>query len=511
MTVQEAISTLLQATPLQLEQPIFGPGAVTWINPPSAPGTPLPAEDFVLRRYVMAWWVHEALHDTGARHKIMFFLHQYLAVTAESGSSAQFFDYLSLLRWGIDQSFRVLVAKMVTDNCMLNYINNNLNFVNNPNENFAREFLELHTIGKGDIAGPGDYSTYTETDIVQAARVLTGFGNAQRHLNADPDTGIPAGKAYPQSHDFQPKTFSARFNGTVIQPPSNDAAGMRAELDAFIDMVFAQEATARNICRRLYRYYVKSPISEAVESDIIGPLAQTFTAQQFQLIPVLEQLWASQHFFDEDDDNSSDEAIGALIKSPLELALQALSFFEVPIPHPVTDNDAHYNTFYNSGVLERMLARTGMELFYPPDVAGYPPYFQEPVFQRYFFNAASIVGRYKLPQILLTGTHAWAPGPDQPLGTKLDLPAWLLNSGNISDPSDATVLVSELLQYLFPEAPDEARRHYFLDEIFLNGLPLADWTMEWSNYAVTGDDSEVKIPLSRLLNAIMYAPEYQIG
>ncbi len=510
LTADAAFDNVFVQAPLLLAQPVYGSGAVTWVDPPLPPSATLPDEDFVLRRYVMAWWVHEALHDPGAGHKMEFFLHQYLAVTAESGSSGQFFDYLRLLRWGALGNFKKMATKIVVDNCMLNYINNNLNYVNNPNENFAREFFELHTIGKGDIAGPGDYTTFTEDDIVVAARVLTGFGNAQRHLNTDPETMLPAGKAFPQSHDFQPKTFSNRFGGATINAPTNDADGMWAELNSFVDMIFAQEETSKNFCRRLYHFFVTRKISEEVETDIITPLAQTFRDNNYEVLPVLKQLLLSQHFYDEDDSLATDEIVGAFIKSPLDLALQALSFFELPIPDPITDNDTHYNTFYNAGVMERMLSRTGMDLFYPPDVAGYPGYYQDPVYNRQFFNSASIVGRYKLPEILLTGTHAWVPSPGTPLGTKLDFAAWIKDSGNISNPSDSYVLVQELLIYLFPEEPDNDRFTHFLDVVFLDGLPPGDWTYEWDTYVSTGNDTEVAIPLRRLLNAIMYAPEYQL-
>lgn len=510
LTAEAAFDNVFVQAPLLLAQPVYGSGAVTWVDPPLPPSATLPDEDFVLRRYVMAWWIHEALHDPGAGHKMEFFLHQYLAVTAESGSSGQFFDYLRLLRWGALGNFKKMATKIVVDNCMLNYINNNLNYVNNPNENFAREFFELHTIGKGDIAGPGDYTTFTEDDIVVAARVLTGFGNAQRHLNTDPETMLPAGKAFPQSHDFQPKTFSNRFGGATINAPSNDADGMWAELNSFVDMIFAQEETSKNFCRRLYHFFVTRKISDEVETEIITPLAQTFRDNNYEVLPVLKQLLLSQHFYDEDDSSATDEIVGAFIKSPLDLALQALSFFELPIPDPITDNDTHYNTFYNAGVMERMLSRTGMDLFYPPDVAGYPGYYQDPVYNRQFFNSASIVGRYKLPEILLTGTHAWVPSPGTPLGTKLDFAAWIKDSGNISNPSDSYVLVQELLIYLFPEEPDNDRFTHFLDVVFLDGLPPGDWTYEWDTYVSTGNDTEVAIPLRRLLNAIMYAPEYQL-
>jgi hypothetical protein len=143
-------------------------------------------------------------------------------------------------------------------------------------------------------------------------------------------------------------------------------------------------------------------------------------------------------------------------------------------------------------------------------VAGYSGYYQDPVLNRQFFNSATIVQRYKLPQVLLTGTHAWGSGSNDDIGTKLDVAAWLRDSGAVSDPLDSYVIVQELLYYLFPEEPDNERFTHFLVTVFLDQLPPADWTYEWQNYLNTGDDSEVKIPLGRLVNAIMYAPEYQV-
>jgi uncharacterized protein (DUF1800 family) len=441
---------------------------------------------------------------------MMLFLHQNLAVDLESGSSMAFFDYLSLLRWSALGSFKKLQVKMVLDNCMLSYLDNDQNYVNNPNENFAREFFELFTIGKGTPAGPGDYGTFTEDDVVAAARVFTGFNHALRHLNTDMETGIPAGKPYPQSHDFQAKTFSARFDNTVIQPATNDAAGMVQELNDFANMVLDRNDTARSVCRRLYHFFATRNISAEVESDIIGPLAQTMLDNNYELLPVLRQLLASEHFFDADDNNTADEIVGALIKSPLDLALQALSFFKVPIPDPVADNETHYKTFYNTAILERLLASAGMSLFYPPDVAGYPGYYQEPDLNRQFFNSATIIARYKWPQMLLTGTFAWGGSSGQSIGTQLDVARWVRDDSGISDPSDAWVLVQDLLRYLCPEEPDTDRFLYFLETVFLDGLPAADWTYEWENYLSTGNDDEVKIPLGRLVNALMYAPEYQV-
>jgi hypothetical protein len=285
---------------------------------------------------------------------------------------------------------------------------------------------------------------------------------------------------------------------------------MVAELNAFVDLVFAQPVTSQLFARRLYHFFVTRNVTQEIENEIIAPLAQLLVDSNFEIKPVLEKLLQSEHFFDVDDSDNADEIFGALIKSPLDLTLQALSFFQIPIPDPVAENAKHYSDFYSAAVLERMLARAGMDLFFPLDVAGYSGYYQDPALNRQFFNSATIVQRYKLPQVLLTGTHAWGSGSNDDIGTKLDVAAWLRDSGVVSDPLDSYVVVQELLYYLFPEEPDNDRFTHFLVTVFLDQLPPADWTYEWQAYLDTGNDSEVKIPLGRLVNALMYAPEYQV-
>lgn len=250
-------------------------------------------------------------------------------------------------------------------------------------------------------------------------------------------------------------------------PPSIDQAGMEEELGLFLDLVFNQPEASKNFCRRIYHYFVTRNITQEVEDEVIVPLAQTLVSSNFEILPVLEQLLQSEHFFDMDDSDNADEIIGALIKSPLELSLQALTFFQLPIPDPITQNKLHYIDFYNAAVLERMLGRAGMTLFYPLDVAGYSGYYQDPTLNRQFFNSATIVQRYKLPQVLLTGTNAWGSGSGDFIGTKLDMPIWVRDSGVVSDPEDSYVLVQELLYYLFPEEPANDRFTHFLDIVFL--------------------------------------------
>ncbi len=513
MNADQAVNSLLTLNTLELDQPIYDNQAtpqvveqIKWLSPP---GLPLPTTDmFILERRVTGWWLNEALEDTGIGHKMTFFFHQYLPTSIITYNHLTFFDYLSLLRWGCLGNFKKLVTKMVADNTMLYYLNGHQNQKNAPNENFAREFFELFTIGKGPQIGPGDYTNFTEDDIVQAARVFTGWRALPNRTGADPETNIPRGTATLNRHDTGNKTFSSHFQNTVIQGGTT-AAAMYTELDAFVNMVFAQPETARNFVRRIYRYFVHTNINQEIEDDIIEPLAESLRTNGYEIIPILRKLLKSQHFYDLDDSVNADEIIGGLIRSPLELALQSISFFGLTIPSPYTENNKHYFTFYNSGVYDRMLGLANLKLFYPPDVAGYPAYYQRPEFSRHWFSSTSIISRYKLPQMLLTGKRVVGGSPNSSIGIKLDIVPWVRNSGISLDQSNPYQLVKDLLDYMLPVDVGIDRFNYFYEQIFMDGLPPSDWTYEWQNYLSTGNQTEVKIPLEKLINFIMYSPEYQ--
>lgn len=514
MSAAQALDDLLQLKPLQLEQPIYkdlttpGSSVTTWLLPlPGLPQDQLPAEDFVLRRWNLVWWCNEAIHDQGIGHKMQFFFHQFMQTTASSGRNSMYFDYLQLLRWGALGNFKKLAYKIITDNNMLLYLNNNANTENNPNENFAREFMELFTIGKGPQIGPGDYTNYTEDDIIQAAKVLTGFRTRPNRDVVDPETNIPQGGANIGQHSKVNKTFSSKFNNKVITGGTN-TAGMWAELQAFVDMIFEQPETAKNLCRRLYHFFVSRNISSEIETDIIVPLANTLITNNFEVKPVLLQLLQSQHFFDEDDSNNKDEIVGGMIKSPLELSFHAINFFNIPLPDPML-NTAAYDQFYDRGMLSRAFALANLPLFFAQDVAGYPAYYSDPDFSHQWFNSTTIIARYKLGEMLLSGKLTIGNLANQPLGIKLDVATWLKNSGVVADPSDSQSVVSTLLNYLLPEEVDSDRYNYFYNQVFLDGLPASDWEYEWQNYLNTGNATEVTLWLERLVKVLLYAQEYQ--
>ena len=505
MSVVNAVDSFVTAAPsLSMDEPIDPATGQPWLSTNATISNTLAA------RYIQGWWIHESLQDETINHKMMLFLHNTFTASYLKGGGTgrfNFFDHLSLLRHYSLGNFKTFAKKMTLDNMMLLYLDNNLNTGDAPNENYGREFLELFTMGKEPEIGTTDFP-YAANDVEQAARVFSGFKISPRTAEyIDPDTGILAGRAIFSKHDAGDKTFSSSFGGVVIAGASNQADMFR-ELDDFVDMVFDQRVVAEFFCRRLYRFFVGHNITSEIESDILTPLADTFIANDFEMEPVIRQLLRSKHFYDQDDSNNSDEIIGGLIKSPLDLLCSAMSFFNVQLPDPQTDPSGHYNVFWSNFVCTVYFVANGYDLFAPNTVEGYPGYNQKPLFDKSWFISSTIVPRYKLGEMLVTGRRVLVAGT---LGsTKLDSIAYFENIANISQPDQASVVVDDLADYLFPEKPNANRKAFLLDDIFLEGLNALNWQFEWANYINTNDDSDVRISADQLITVLLRTPEFQM-
>ena len=438
------------------------------------------------------------------------FCHQYMTIHVDTADTIYIYDYLSLLRLYALGSYKTLAHKIVTDNPMSNYLDNRWNHKWNPNENFAREFMELFTIGKGPQIAAGDYTNYKEEDVVTAARLLTGwrFGDRTDPVHADPDTGITRNYTLFSHHDTDPKQFSTAFNEQIIEGATNDEE-MWTELETFVNMIFNQDATAITLCRRLYRYFVGPEITEDIETNIIEPLAETCRTNNYDLTITVKQLLKSQHFYNEGPSEITNKTIGNMIKSPLDNVLQMMNYFDIEPPHPVTDSKFHYEDFWWWSVMDVMFEQAGFDFLAPNNVAGYAAYYQNPSYSRDWFNSATLVARYKLPEQFITGNRLLSWGTLG--GVTFDVVDFVQNSGSISNPADASLIVNELCNYIFPEEPDADRLDYFLNNVFLAGLAPEEWTnTEWPAYLGSGDDSGVRIALERLFTALIYAQEYQL-
>lgn len=502
-TVDQALDELFNFPNKILEEPIDPGTGLTWINSSDDPTS----SNGQLRKYVSSWWIHEALHDTSIRHKMMYFLFTDFTVGNLNYSSEIGYDYIKLLDEFAVGNMEDFAYHASLSNAMLIYLDNTNNNKNNPNENYAREFLELFTIGKGPQIGEGDYTNYTELDVQMAAKVLTGFKKKTDRSILDADTGLPMGYAAFNKHDLSDKTFSYAFQNTTITA-ATDAEDMHRELKDMISMVFSQDETARYICRKLYRFFVARDITDEIETDIIEPLASSFKDADYDLEIAVKELLKSQHFYDEDDSINSDEIIGGLIKSPLELILQVLSYFKIEIPDPLTDSSNHYKYFYRRTMIDVILSLSAQNIFDPDTVAGFPAYYQEPDYDKNWFNAATIVARYKIPEILIKSKRILLSGNNIG-GVRIKMPEFLGDSSNVSDPANANTLIDELLSDLFAEPVDNGRKQFFRDEILLDSLSLNTWNYEWQNFVDTGDDENILIPLNNLFQAILYSQEFQ--
>jgi uncharacterized protein (DUF1800 family) len=468
---------------------------------------PLPVFDPLVhtnQAWLKNWWLHCAMIDTTLQHKLAFFLHS-IFIADDANAIYTVYDHHQLLKWHANGSIKELSVRITRNIRMLFYLDNRLNTLASPNENYGREFLELFTIQKGPQLAPGNYTHYTEQDVQQAARIFTGFDGGQgtaasRLSNIDQVTGIPQGTVTLSKHDKGNKTFSYAFGNRVITGRTT-TAGMVEELQEFVDMVFAQPATARSFARRIYRFFVNRTITPDIESTIIGPLADTLMQNNYSLQAAVTRLLTSVHFFDEDDTEKGNTIWGAKVKHPLDFSLGIFRQFNIALPDYVSQNVANYQ-FYNSRIFAR-LSRLDLPLWRPFDVSGYAPHNKDPQYDRLWITPISLSSRYNdFIDALITGYR------HNSVLVQLDTVLLVRNSGFFTNPSDATILLNECYDFLLVARPKGGRHTYFMDAL-LGGLSTINWRNDWNNYLATNNKTTVKVALDRLFKTLIKSPEYQ--
>jgi uncharacterized protein (DUF1800 family) len=376
---------------------------------------------------------------------------------------------------------------------MLLYLNGYLNKKSAPDENYARELQELFTLGKGPNA------QYTEADVKAAARVLTGW----TYSRAQVENPVGSGKYYwkvavaLREHDTEAKQFSTFYGNKVIINTENTEGGALKELDDMLDMIFAKEEVAMYICRRIYRFFVYYEIDETIEAEIIKPLAVLFRQANYDIKPVLKALFSSAHFFETG-------LKACLIKSPLENVVGFAREFEIPLPtiktSPATEVRAVYNAWNN------LVANASLQSQYigdPPNVAGWPAYYQEPGFHENWINTDTFAKRLVFSDTaLLTGRS----------GVLVDVLKFTDQFG--TDAEDPNTLITSVLEILYRVPPTDAMLSYLKTTILLGGQASDDyWTEAWLAYKTsptTVNTATVKTRLQQFYLFITRNPEYQL-
>ncbi len=469
--------------------------------------------DYLRHTYLTGWWVDEAFESKPPHiaQKMVFFLHTIFATDHHAKRSENQYHQMALFRKYANGSVKTVARKIIMDNAMIEFLDSNSNTLFAPNENFSREILELFTILKGPQIGPGNYTNYTEYDVQQAAKIFTGIKQENRWdsaTNRDPDTGLSRGKIYTPHHDSGNKTFSSAFNGKTITG-SNTEAGIHQEFDAFINMVFDQLATAQSYVRRIYRFFLHYDITPDIEQDIIQPLATELLNNGYNMMAIIKKLLKSQHFYDADDSDASDNVIGGIVSSPLEFFVKTLRFFHINPPSETANAYTHYHDFYRDTVLRYILLNMNMDVWSPPSVAGYNAYHQAPSYSKAWISANTLPFRYKFVDMLYSGSKLLTWGSIQISFNVMDF-VNSTNPVNISDPRTPSTLVQEIVEYAFPEALPADRFSYFKNDILLGSYSDLEWADEWDDYLLTGDDTVVKSRIEKLIRAIIQSPEFQL-
>jgi len=437
------LDAALASTPSALVQVMLAPSA-----PPPAPAAwttrpPLAGSDDANRvqyyswiRDAQEWWVNLMLERTAMlREKMALFWHNHFVSEYPTVLVAQhMFRQNQLFREYAFGDFRKLVKEVTVDPAMLRYLDGATSRAGNPNENYARELLELFTLGAGSYADGTAH--YTEHDIIELARALTGWNI----LGLD--------------SEFMPPRFD---NGakTIFGATANFGVQGRAERDV-IDLIFEQQdrdhslpRAAVFLCSKLYRTFVY----DVPDMAIVADMASTLVANGWRLAPVLEQLLTSEHFFD-------DAVIGAQIKSPADYVLGAIRGFGLQAPMDRTMTDVNRPETHDPVMAMSTLAQT---LLSPPNVKGWPG-------GRYWISSATVPLRIRYAKLWLEPVPGALSYAFDPIAYVRSLP----------DADDAEKLLDHMIAHHLPFGASDDTRALLLDEL-LAGAPAYEWNPDAPN------------------------------
>jgi uncharacterized protein (DUF1800 family) len=343
------------------------------------------------------WWLRRMI-ETGRplEEKLTLFWHGHFATSYRGIEDSYHLAMQNqMFRANAAGNFRSLLRGIIRDPAMLAYLNNNQNRKEKPNENLAREIMELFSLGIGN---------YTEQDIKEGAKALTGY-------------------------TYEDDEFT--YNRRQHDEGSKRILGSYGNLDGddFVDAILKKPECAAYITRRLYHFFVADVPNEerGGENNLSQPqrealrqLASTLRNANYEIKPMLRRLFLSEHFY-------QPRFLNEQIKSPTQLVVGAVRSLNTPVR--------------DLGLLTDALKRMGQELFLPPSVKGWDG-------GRSWMNASTLFDRQNILTYLLTGRKT--SGTDaadayDPTPLLADLPA--------QDRTNTTKLASHLLDLCLGRSP----------------------------------------------------------
>jgi uncharacterized protein (DUF1800 family) len=296
------------------------------------------------------WWLRQMVDSPRPmREKLTLLWHDHFATSYQKVKDTFLMHQQNqLLRHHAAGHFGRLLKGIIHDPAMLQYLDNQRNRKRHPNENLGRELLELFTLGEGH---------YTERDIKEAARALTGY--------AFDDNRFVFRKPWHDGGKKQILGYTGRING-----------------DDLVRILLRRKACSEYVAYKLYQHFVADvpPDPKRIPDwakRMIVQLGADLRQQDYQIRPVLRKLLTSEHFYDPG-------IVGQKVKSPAQLLAGTARMMQTPMRHPVW--------------LRRGMMWMGQELFQPPNVAGWEH-------GQAWINTSTLFVRQNLAAYLITGEY----------------------------------------------------------------------------------------------------------
>lgn len=428
-----------------LAQPLSpSPNWYDWTRWPIDDYTDFGDEAYTHRKEWVGQLFQECL-DNGFREKLTLFWHNHFVTQFPAYEcSAHLYKYHKLLQEYSLGNFRHFAHYMGITPAMLLFLNGNENEDGSPNENYARELLELFTLGHDN--------GYTEDDIVEMARALTGWRT--------------------EKWKCEPAYFDAAYfdnsNKTIFGQTGNWRNDADPEHpDNVVNLIFDQRTDniAEYICTKLYKFY----ISHEIDADIVAEMATTFKNNDFEIAPVLRQLFKSEHFFD-------DANIGNLFKAPVDYMI--MMYHEMHLDYDTERLEGfHWAT-----------AGIGQDIFKPVNVAGWQG-------QRDWINENTLTKRWQYNEWYIR----WPSDSEKTM--------WVNLAKNLTnDSNDVNLVVNSLVDYVLPNGLFTPEEYGIAISVFKGPIPEnyyndGSWNLNWQ---------EVANQVEALFYYLASLPEYQL-
>ena len=371
---------------------------------------------------LIRWWVTRMLNTTSPFvEKMTLFWHGHFATSGEKVRPAyKMWQQNETFRQNGLGNFRRLAKAVSRDPAMMVWLDTVQSKKEHPNENFAREVMELFTLGEGH---------YTESDVKEAARAFTGY-------RIDPRN---------QSFRFAAKQFDEGMKTFMGNTGPWDG-------DQVLDIIVSQPQCARFIAAKIWKFFAY----DDPEPNLVDALASEFRNLHYEVRPFMKSLLLSEEFY-------SSKARNTQIKSPVQFLVQALRTLSIPLP--------------DSNFVDFAFRQMGQIPFFPPNVKGWDG-------GKSWINTATLTFRYKLAHQLVDGVSPQEIVFPKPPAMEMSVPRPAmtppLSVSDIVNPEDRSqpeALIHKLFVRSFQSTPQIDLTAKFRDFVSTRPLPLDDNTI----------------------------------